>query len=182
MMLFEKDIINIVFRYVIALYRHIYLPIRVFMIRRKKIINVAFILSDLGKWKTESLLQWMLNHKRFDPTVLVVPYAELDNRGIPILIEYLNRKGYKYHLLEKKQRITDVVKSDIIFYQEPYKGNLDSNKEYKNNLKSLFCYVTSFFHIIDESWSLNQPLMNFAWQVYFENKITVSHCSEIMTN
>ena len=77
--------------------------------------------------------------------------------------------------------VSDYVKPDIIFYQEPYEGNIDSNKEYKRNFRALFCYCNYAFHTIDERWSINQPFLNFVWQIYYENELAKYNCSKIMT-
>ena len=178
----KEQIVHILLKIIIKTYRAIYLPIRVFQVRRKKVIKVAFILSDLGKWKTETLYNKMLQNKRFEPVIIIIPYKNYDNSDLRILVDYLNKKQYKYFYLDKNQKISDVMKPDIIFYQEPYNRILDKNKRYKYNLKSLFCYVNYAFHTIDEAWSLDLPLLNLAWQVYYENSLVVKSVSNIMTN
>ena len=178
----KDNLIPFLLKCTIKVYRAIYLPIRVFQVRRKKVINVAFVLSDLGKWKTESLYIKMIDHIRFNPIILVTPYINRCNSGLTILCDYLDKKGYKYHVLDKKQKIRDFVKPDIIFYQEPYNRILDKNKRYKKNLKSLFCYVSYGFHTHEESWYFNMPLIQFAWQFYFENDYTLNDCKNVMIN
>lgn len=178
----KEHIVHILLKFIIKTYRAIYLPIRVFQVRRKKVIKVAFILSDLGKWKTETLYNKMLQNKRFEPIILVAPYIDRDNSGIDVLCSYLEEKGYYYQALKRGQKIREVFRPNILFYQEPYNRILEKNIRYKYNLKSLFCYVPYFSHIIDEQWSLNQIMLNLAWQIYFENQISISGCQRIMTN
>lgn len=175
-------VISLALNISITLYRALYLPIRINMIRKKKTITVAFVISDLGKWKTESLFGAMLNHSRFEPYLLVTPYIDRDNSGLIILCNYLKKKGYDYHLLDQNRKISDIIRPDIIFYQEPYNNIVDSSKGYKRNLRSLFCYVSYGFHCEENHWLLNQPLLNFCWQVYYENGIAMHGLPDIMTN
>ncbi len=182
MMLFGFDVTNIIYRTTLSLYRYVYLPVRVFMIRRKKVIKVAFVVSDLGKWKTESLFNAMSNHCRFEPIILVCPYLEYDNSVINVLTSYLRKKNYKFFQLGEKQILSDVFNPDIIFYQEPYKNIIEVNKFYIKNLTSLFCYAAYGFHWNQIKWILNQPLLNFCWQIYYENEIAMRGISTYMTN
>lgn len=178
----RTDLIQCLLKFFVWIYRTFYLPLKVSTLRNKKVISVAFLISDLGKWKTERLYLAMMNHPRCNPMIYVVPYIHYDNNGLVILEEYLNHKRYNYHLLERSQKITDFIKPDIIFYQEPYNRIIDKNKRYKYNLSSLFCYVAYGFHWNDINWILNQPMLNFCWQIYYENYIALKGVSDHMTN
>lgn len=182
MILFGVDIKNVLFRTLLPFFQKLYLPFRVFFIRRKKVIKVAFVVSDLGKWKTECLYRKMKIHPRFNPVLLIAPYTERDNSGLLVLCDYLRQKGYNYYVLKESQRIADIVKANIIFYQEHYNKDISDKLGYKHNLGSLFCYVSYASHTNDSLWFLNTPLLNFAWQVYFENILTKELACKVMTN
>ena len=176
------DFISLAFHFSVSVYRSFLLPIKSFLVRRKEKIYVGFVLSDLGKWKTELLFQKMLEHRRFTPVVLVVPYLNNDNSGLNQLIKYLSEKSYSFYVYDNERKFSDDINLDIIFYQEPYGGIINERYEYKHNLSSLFCYVPYAFHTIDSKWSLNTPLLNFAWQVFFENSLVLKNVSCFMTN
>ena len=163
-------------------YMSFFLPLKVRHLRNKNLINIAFLVSDLGKWKTEHLYLAMMNHCRFNPKIFVVPYTNYDNTGLSVLVEYLTNKRYNFHILKRSQKISDIIKPDIIFYQEPYNRIIDKNKRYKYNLSSLFCYVAYGFHWNDIKWILNQPLLNICWQIYYENDLALKGVSSYMTN
>lgn len=182
MMLFGIDIINSAFKCALSFYRRCYLPIRVSMIRKKPVIKVAFVVSDLGKWKTESLFKAMALHNRFEPYVFVTPYSHYENDGLERRIDFLKERNYRYIAVDNTKKISDYIKPDIIFYQEPYTGIIDSKYEYKNNLCSLFCYVSYAYHSIDERWHYDQQLLNIAWQMYFENYSVLKNVPQLMTN
>jgi hypothetical protein len=180
--LIRFDIVPFILKKAIIIYRFSYLPIRIHLIRRKRIIKVAFVISDLGKWKTELLFCKMLENNKFAPVIFVVPYLNHDNSSQSILLEYLNSRQYPYYVFDNKRKFFDIVKPDILFYQEPYNGDIHSIYEYKRNIFSLFCYVSYAFHTIDSQWFLNSSMLNFAWQVYFENSLVVKNLSNVMTN
>ena len=178
----KEYIISFLLKCIIKAYRAIYLPIRVFQVRRKKVIKVAFILSDLGKWKTEPLYQAMLLNGRFQPLLLVTPYINRDNSGLTLLCNYLDKNNYKYYILEDNYKISQTIKPSIIIYQEPYSKIIDKTLNYKHNLRSLFCYVNYGFHCEQNRWLLNQPMLNFCWQIYYENGLALKGVSKHMTN
>lgn len=160
----------------IIIYRTVYLPIRVCKIRQKKIINVAFVISDLGKWKTELLFKAMQAHPRFSPEIYVVSYSNENHHDIAYLIDYLEKNNYPYHKKENTQVFKKQSRPDILFYQEPYSGNILSN------ILSLFCFVPYAFHTTDAKWFIDTPMLNIAWQVYYENSLAAKYVSKVMKN
>ena len=48
-------------------YQSIILPIKVKKVREKSVIDVLYVLNELGTWKTETMYLKMLNHSRFNP-------------------------------------------------------------------------------------------------------------------
>lgn len=163
------------------LYRKFYMSRKVRSIRRKQLINVMFVLSDLGAWKTEELYLKMKAHPRFNPVLRVV--NDPDNPFAKEKIEkYLDNKGYHYKSLEKNDRLQTDFKADIIFYIKPYLYAVENNKYFSKNLRSLFCFVTYGFHNILDPYICNQRLQNFAWQYYFENEDCAKDTSRLMDN
>lgn len=146
------------------------IPIKVWRIRRKERIRVLFIIQSLGAWKSELLYTAMLNHTRFDPSIMVVKAN--DENDILNITSYLEAKRYKYVVYDNSLPIR-LLKPDIIFYQKPYNGMLSWELSFQKNLQSLFCYVNYAFHSIDAKWVYDQELFDYCWQVYFENKLCV---------
>ena len=167
--------IRFLFNIFIYFYRCFFLPIRVFQIRRKKIINVGFVISELGKWKTELLYQEMQNSSRFKPFIYVLNHPNGQD-DVAILCDYLNKHKYSFHVFENSRYFSRVFKPDLLFYQEPYGCNI------KNNPFSLYCYVPYAFHTTDANWFINTPMLNIAWQVYYENSMAIKSISKVMNN
>ena len=165
-----------IYRLFILLYRVLYLPIRVRQIRKKEIINVAFVLSELGKWKTELLFRAMLSHQRFCPIIYVVPYSYEYDKDLEYLVDYLEKNGYPFRKMGFNQKFANHLRPDILFYQEPYSGNI------RRNILSLYCFVPYAFHTTDAKWFIDTPMLNIAWQVYYENSLAVKYVSRIMKN
>ena len=163
-------------RLFIILYRVLYLPIRIRQIRKKEIINVAFVISELGKWKTELLFRAMQEHPRFSPILYVVPYSCEYDKDLEYLVDYLEKNGYPYQKMGIGPKYSSRLRSDILFYQEPYSGNII------RNILSLYCFVPYAFHTTDAKWFIDTPMLNIAWQVYYENTLAVKSVSRIMKN
>lgn len=163
---------------VLWLYKACYRPLKVRQVRRKKRIKVAFVINSLGAWKTESLYKAMLAHERFSPMLIVSPSCE--ENDVENICKYLDSKAYEYRVLEEYRTIRSVFNPDIVFYQKPYDNNLPYKHFYKNNLRSLFCYVNYAFNSIAADWSCGMPLLGLAWQVYFENDSTLSQAKEFL--
>ena len=137
-------------------------------IRNKKVIKVVFTIADLGAWKTENLYNKMLNHKRFDVYLLLLPSLE-NPSSYNNLKKYLEAKSYTYYTVKEGETIQKKFSPDIIFYQKPYGNDIDIKYFYIKNLKSLFCFVNYAFHSINDKWACNCALHNLAWQIYYEN-------------
>lgn len=149
--------------------------------RRKPVINVIFVIAELGMWKTENLYQAMLAHPRFNPVLRVVSVpGNADTRQK--VVDYLNYKGYKYRTLKEATPLQDSFKTDIIFYQQPYRYCYFKPHIFFHNLDALFCYVSYAIHNFMSDFTCNQDLHNIAWQYYFENKSCATETATLMTN
>lgn len=151
-------------------YQSIILPIKVKRLRKKSVINVLYVLNELGTWKTETLYLKMLEHLRFNPRLLLVPGKETPE-AIEVLKQYLDSKKYKYEVINdngsayKKQFDTD-----IIFYQKPYDKVMDYKYTYLYHLDKLFCYVLYGFRNRNYPQIRNYRFVKVIWQFYAENE------------
>ena len=166
---------------ILSFYRNVAVPLMQWRIRRKKRIEVMFVLSDLGMWKTEGIYLDMLAHPRFNPRLVVVDSREHPGDSVKVM-EYLDRKGYKYTYLDAATPLQQGGKADIIFYQKPYAFDLHDLHGYRRNLSSLFCYAAYGIHNIISEEICNQPFHNLAWQYYFENDSCAVETAEAMDN
>ena len=151
-------------------YQSIILPVKVRRVRRKSVIDVLFVLNELGSWKTESLYLKMLSHPRFNPNILLVPARETPD-AIEILKEYLESKEYNYEVVNKNgTEYKKQFKTDIIFYQKPYDKVMEYKYSYLYHLDKLFCYVLYGFRNRNYPEIRNYRFIKVIWQFYAENE------------
>lgn len=150
------------------IYQSYILPGKVKKLRKKDIIKVLYVLNEVGSWKTETLYNKMCEHPRFKVSILVVP-TEIAPYNYEMMKLYLDKKGYKYDIIQDTERIDKLFNPDIIFYQKPYHGIIDKRFFYRYNLKSLFCYVLYCFRNRDYPGIRSFDFINFIWQFYAEN-------------
>ena len=132
-------------------------------IRKKEKIDVMFIVTEIGPWKTEQLFKTMVRHNRFHPFIGIS--ASMENPSFKSDVKkYITDNGYECVDIDMFPKQS----ADIIFYQKPYQWCYSKQIQYRNYLKSLFCYVNYGFHTILTEWVTNQELYKFVWQYYFE--------------
>lgn len=147
---------------------------RVKKMRQKDVINVLFIISEVGPWKTKELYKAMLKHPRFNPTLgvtmsLEVPLAK------KALMDFLKQNNFDFVDLDLDWYLSiDKLHPDIIFYQKPYDWCYRAEVMYNQHLNSLFCNVNYGFHSVDSSWIVSQPLYSYVWQQYYENDLVLT--------
>lgn len=150
-----------------SLYR-IYRPYKVYQIRKSNNIKVLFVLSELSTWKTEILYKEMLKHDRFTP-ILGVTYSVPVPEAKSDLVRYLIENGYPYVDIDSGVSYSKSISPDIVFYQKPYDIEYRLNQVFAKHLNSVFCYCIYGFNTVNEEWAINQPLMKYAWKVFYEN-------------
>ncbi len=167
-------------KFILWNYRILYIPLRVYIIRRKSVIKVAFIIHSLGAWKSELLYKEMLSHPRFDPELLILAVYEEDDREN--IKRYLKDKEYRFIDITNNNNIKETGKYDLIFYQKPYHFSIPDRYNFKKNPHSLFCYVNYGFHGVDDIWSRDTLLLNNCWQIYYENIAAWRGSRNVMRN
>ena len=156
----------------LPLYRRT-IPRKVAAMRRTEHIRVAFVVPELGVWKTERLFEAMLKHPRFCPQIMVVPATEVPKSADAVL-QYVQKKGYPYiDLRQRRQSISKAADPHIVFYQKPYDYSLPNRYNFRQIPGALFCFATYGFHTVRLSEVQETPLTEACWQVYFENELTM---------
>lgn len=162
-------------------YTRIYTPIKAWQIRHKKQINVLFVVSEVGVWKTENLYISMLAHPRFNPMIHVVRSMEND-RAWEEVQAYMASRGYTYINVESDEPLQKEFKADIIFYQKPYIWTVPDKQKFTKNKNALFAFANYAFHNAYSEFLTNQPFHNYAWQLYYENESSARENEELMDN
>lgn len=151
------------------IYRSV-LPIRVGIMRRKKVINVTFLVNDLPTWKTERLYNAMLRHSRFNP-IVGIPVA-IEREGSHIEVEeYCKSKGYTYVILDSHKRIKPQTNADILFYLKPYQAEYHHEHKIEQNYDLIHMYVFYSFHGIIEPSMMNKPMYRVIYYDFYDNEL-----------
>lgn len=136
----------------------------------KQVVNVAFQVVTMAKWKTDSLFEAMLKHPRFAPVVWFVPYSRYTEDEVQKEYEgcrrYFEAKGWPVVRYRDQDAFPEGEHPDIIFIHEPYEWGREYNKGLKD---SLFCYVPYGYMAIANGCTLNMPLNNLALYNFMDN-------------
>ena len=133
-------------------------------------ISVAFLVNEVGAWKTEELYIAMHSHPRFSPMLVVIASEEVKDADLQ-MADFLEKKGYDYvHVPQGKTLEEYGIHPDIIFYEKPYITSIHESYRPQKLLGPLYCYTGYAFHNTDARWNFNQPLTNICWKVFYEHE------------
>ena len=156
------------------LYR-IFIPLKAYRIRRKKIITVVFVFSRVSMWKNDYLYQEMVKNDRFNVMIVIVPDLMLKCELSDVIEEcehFLLRKKYRFiNPYAPKSTLSSLkyLNPDIIFYPRPYNAYPDGFR-FEDNFGSLFCHSDYGYHTIKEPFIIDTRYINHVWQNYYENE------------
>ncbi len=148
---------------------HILLGWIVRYIRKKKRIRFLFILQELSQWKTEMLYLAMLEHPRFEPILGIAPCIEYPGAEEKV-IEYCQKKNYRFVILNPDSRIFRQVKTDIVAHQKPYSWEINPGHRITRNLLIPSVYIPYYLSTITEGWLVNQRPCLLAWREFIDNE------------
>ena len=166
---------------VLVVYKWIIMPILIRRLRKREQINVAFVIAELGSWKTENLYTRMLSNSRFN-VKLFLAHEQSAPYAFDIVKSYLDNKKHAYIILERGEKIGKYFKPNIIFYQKPYDGIIDLVQFYQANLSSLFCFCSYTFWNRRSTKINNVVFLKYVWQLYIENPSVYTDLEPIMHN
>ena len=123
--------------------------INIIRIRRKKKINVVFLVGDLGMWKSNELYIKLAKDHRFNPIVMsflgsrttIEEQEKLQSsiRDYFISKSFLYKDCYDYEC--GRYNSIFELKPDIVFFQQPYETNLWFAPLRKLLFRSIFFYI-----------------------------------------
>lgn len=161
-------------------YQSVIIPKKVSKLRKKKVIDVLFVLNELGSWKTESLYNEMKKHSRFKVKILLIPATETPE-ALVVLKQYLQDKGFEYEMIRNDSLWKKQFNSDIIFYQKPYDGVIEDKYFFSYHTKSLFCYVLYCFRNRNYPKIKDIRFIKYIWQFYADNKKVIEESISVFS-
>lgn len=148
---------------------HVYLSLKVCLIRRKKRIRFGFLLQELTQWKSEPLYKAMLDHPRFDPLLCISPCLEIQGAEAD-LFSYCEKQGYRYVMLDPDKTIKEQVSIDMAVPEKPYRGQIYEAHRIENNRSIPFVIIPYFLSTITEEWVVNQRPNLLCWRQFIDNE------------
>lgn len=156
--------------------------------KNKEIIDVAFYILETNKWKYEGLYRLLEKDSRFNPYIVVVPYAAgaiIQTDFVPHMRKvyaYFKERGYKVFLpySEKEQRVlkkseAKELNPDILFHMNcwhEYGKFVDFG--YENNMDCLQAYVPYAWMISNRYIEhFNRDFHNSLWKIFYETPMHV---------
>ena len=145
-------------------------------LKTKSNVRVLFLINEISKWKTQSLIEEMSKSDIFEP-IIAVTIADIQKRlstkeKSQILnesISYFNKKDIEvvcaYDPIKNKAISLDKFSPDIVFYQQPY--NLPKIQDIPKVSKyALTCYVPYYLpdyrnFELDCGYSFHKNLFRF---------------------
>ena len=145
-------------------------------LQEKPIIQVVFFVMNLPMWKSDRIVECMLETKRFIPVVVFTPrlsHTSQEKRlELKRIQEYFNTKNIEFlntYDVEKDREIDikDRIKPDIIFYQQPYANLIWKDYGYTNFPNALICYIPYDFKTTAFRWGYDNMIQNIAWKLFY---------------
>lgn len=143
-------------------------------LKGKERIEVAFLLTIPGMWKSDEVFKAMMQDERYHPFVVIYPFAvykSFDAEEVQSTIkrtkEFIEKKGFEYVIPydERKRKwlsIDEVAKPDLVFFSTPYKESF--SQYFVDHFKDTFtCYVPYGYS------SLNLYQINY--DLFFHNLV-----------
>lgn len=145
------------------------IPIKEKRLKKKEILTVLFILTDISKWKTEKLYLELLAHPRFNPILGIAGRPgktefECKEQAFE-LKKYLDLKNYPYIELINTYSPTP----DIVVYTEPYGGAVPRHQQIYKYFGSLFLSINYSCHTTHLAIDYFSLLHQWAWIDCYEN-------------
>lgn len=149
------------------------------------VIRVVFQISNISKWKCQRVLELMLEHPRFRPTVWAVPEPYADDeeclRTLQRTEDYFRAKGIPCLRHAKLSDFDAETAPDLLFPTEPYLPYFTA--EFNEGAEQVqLCYVPYFINDSNQSFAHNEIVHNIALYYFCENPYIDQYVSARMDN
>lgn len=142
-------------------------------------VNIVFFVLEATNWKYDYLYHLLENDPSFNVSVLVCERMDIEDEGTRIrmmkkcfamCLDHGYRTYEAYNDETKEIFNPHLLRPDIIFYSNPYKGFYRKGY-YMNSFKhSLICYSNYSYEIIPFTWAFTGLMQNLSWRYFCESK------------
>lgn len=148
---------------------------------RERPVRVAFQVAQLSKWKSESVLQLMLQDARFIPCIWCVPVSgtlhignpQMHERETNLILNHFNARGIRTCTYASLADFPAEERPDLIFIHEAY-DYIFRSESFRGLEQELLCYVPYCFSNTNNAASYDGLGNNCAVFDFIENE---TYCS-----
>ena len=146
-------------------------------LRRQPRIKVAFLLITDTVWKYDELYRLMATGTRFEPIVVVCPWARyegISDQALQRAIAFCEQRAYHYSVpfdpdTGRWQDIRRTLRPDIVFFTYPNDFSMRQYRIYRFLKNQLTCYAAYGFHIDrQQQRQFNSLFLNLVWRSFCE--------------
>lgn len=153
----------------------------------KEKLDVVFLPVNLSMWKYDEIFRLMLSHPRFSPRIIFAPQIGLSaferERSLSEMRERFAAEGFPVTEFDPEQECREnfVARQnpDIIFITQGYGGFLFAPKDFPH---ALVCYTPYSFTTSSCKSTLNLPILNLAWKLFFSSQAHLDEARKLMRN
>lgn len=149
----------------------------------KPVIHVVFQVENLGKWKCQSVLDEMMRHPRFRPSVWFVAdfeaTPEMVGKNRSMVNAFFERQGVKVLQYPNLQSFPEQEKPDLVFVCEPY-FHVMKMPHNEGLFDYLICYVSYGIRNMLKPDSFSTIITHAALFNFYENAYIASLGAQFM--
>lgn len=139
-------------------------------------VRIAFLASSLAMWKSQELVNLLLNDKRFDVKVVLTPIIsydiEVQKADMQMLRSFFDGNNTQYVDYSFDGKPYDLKKEfnpHIIFFVQTY-GNIHCKEHDSESFpECLNAYIPYSFWPGNEPWGFDLMFHRKAWRIYYAN-------------
>lgn len=148
-------------------------------LRKRKTINVVFIVSSLSMWQHQELYELMAANPHFHVSVVFVPfntYSEDETKTtLHHITQYFNNHNTKFQIYTEPKAgdktFRDRYKPDIMFYPQWYSGIYNKDIDISSFFDVLTCLIPYGISTTSADFCYNCDGNNYAWKQYLMSQL-----------
>lgn len=144
-------------------------------------VRIAFLASSLSMWKSQKLVELLLEDSRFDVRIILTPFTsydidvqEIDIKLLRSFFQNNNTPFVDYCFGQEPYNLRKEFNPHIIFFVQTY-GNIHCPEHDSLSFSDrLNAYIPYSFWPGNESWGFDLQFHRKAWRIYYANESLLS--------
>lgn len=155
-------------------------------IQERGTARVVFFVSNISMWKQQGLYDLMADDKRFEPMIVICPFATFTQQqkeaDMQQLKQYFNSLNIPFIEGVKDPDCLSRLNPDIIFYPQPYFRLYQNNLDAVEHEDKLLCYSPYALFTVGEAWAYNSRLQVTAWKLFYQTEFHKAEAAKYCLN